>query len=215
MASYATTSVIVVANAANLDIAVMEISSKTTKVDGGTRTDYHANLELMNNMNAVYIPERYKDQRETYIEHSSQNEVKMELVREVNTLYNLFTRPVEHLMARPLYGRTATSDSICVYESIDMLEATDVFETAFKAMLANVKMFLAGKKSAKNELDVFTASARKHMPVWARAMAAHARIVSISGGGSDHESSLKSLKSTVIAPICVLRMQVRTGTVML
>jgi hypothetical protein len=203
MASYATTSVIVVATAANLDIAVM-------KIEPG-----NPNLYIMGNMNVIYIPERYKAQRDAYIDSSHQNKVKMELVREVNTLYNLFTRPVEHLMARPLYGRTETSDSICVYESIDMLEATDVFETAFSAMLANVKMFLAGKKSTKNELDVFTASAQAHMPVWARAMAAHARIVSISGGGSDHESSLKSLKSTVIAPICVLRMQVRTGTVML
>ena len=203
MASYATTSVIVVATAANLDIAVM-------KIEPG-----NPNLYIMGNMNVIYIPERYKAQRDAYIDSSHQNKVKMELVREVNTLYNLFTRPVEHLMARPLYGRTGTSDSICVYESIDMLEATDVFETAFSAMLANVKMFLAGKKSTKNELDVFTASAQAHMPVWARAMAAHARIVSISGGGSDHESSLKSLKSTVIAPICVLRMQVRTGTVML
>lgn len=210
MASYATTSVIVVANAANLDIAVMKIDPDVT------------NLDIMGNMNVIYIPERYKAQRKAYITKlnkpgvtNAPNEVKMELVREVNTLYNLFTRPVEHLMARPLYGRAETSDSIRVYESIDMLEATDVFETAFSAMLANVKMFLAGKKSTKNELDVFTASAQAHMPVWARAMAAHARIVSISGGGSDHESSLKSLKSTVIAPICVLRMQVRTGTVML
>jgi hypothetical protein len=207
--SYTTTTLYVNTNLAQPDVALFPTAD----------ADFEENLKKMLRMKILYIPEMYTVVVRRYCDEKPPNDnipikLQIKLLHEVDTYYKLYTHPVEYMMMRPIYGRTQNTESR-VYESIDLFEATDVFENALKVMLDNIGMFLAGKKSAKNPGTIFSESADAHLSVWARAMAAHARLTRVSGGGSDHETSIKSLKSTVFAPIYVMRMQIRTGVVRL